>query len=313
MPVTLIIYAILYAAALVFLAGCVARAVRYARAPLHLRWEVYPVPHEEPQRVRHGGSYFEETDWWTRPAQFNLLGELKVMLPEMLFLKGLWEFNRQLWYRSFAFHLGLYLLTGTLALLVLSALLWLAAPGLIFGATGRLLHYVYMATGVSGVALAVVGALGLLHRRLTDEELANSTTGGDIFNLLFFLVTLGTLAAGYVFAGPEAPGVLGIAYGWLTWDASLEIPPVLAAGLILGALLASYIPLTHMSHFIAKYFTYHSVRWDDTPGRHSAKLQKRFAEYLTYRPTWSAPHVGADGAKTWADIATANPAPGAKK
>ncbi len=69
-----------------------------------------------------------------------------------------------------------------------------------------------------------------------------------------------------------------------------------------------------MSHFIAKYFTYHSVRWDDTPSRPRRRAgQKRIAEYLTYRPTWSAPHMGADGAKTWADIATANPAQGAKK
>jgi nitrate reductase gamma subunit len=313
MPVTAIIYATLYAAALVFLAGCVARAVRYARAPLHLRWEVYPVPHEAPERARHGGSYFEETDWWTRPAQSNLLGELKAMVPEMLFLKGLWEFNRRLWYRSFAFHLGLYLLIATAALLVLGALLLAAAPGLIFGTAGRLLHHVYLATGLAGAALALAGALGLLHRRLTDEELANCTTAGDIFNLLFFLVTLGTLAAGYVFAGPQAPGVLTLAYGLLRFDTALQIPPVLAAGLILAALLAAYIPFTHMSHFIAKYFTYHSVRWDDTPGRRSIELQKRFAEYLTYRPTWSAPHVGADGAKSWADIAAANPAQGAKK
>ena len=27
----------------------------------------------------------------------------------------------------------------------------------------------------------------------------------------------------------------------------------------------AYIPLTHMSHFVGKYFTYHAVRWDDAP------------------------------------------------
>jgi len=62
--------------------------------------------------------------------------------------------------------------------------------------------------------------------------------------------------------------------------------------------------MTHMSHFIAKYFTYHSVRWDDKPN-------VNLAAYLAYRPAWSATHVGAG--KTWAEIATANPWEAAKK
>ena len=37
------------------------------------------------------------------------------------------------------------------------------------------------------------------------------------------------------------------------------------------------------------------------------------AEYLTYRPNWSAAHMGADGKRTWADIATTNPWEGTKK
>ena len=46
-----------------------------------------------------------------------------------------------------------------------------------------------------------------------------------------------------------------------------------------------------MSHFIAKYFTYHSVRWDDEPMRRSDRRARAMAEYLTYRPTWTAPHI----------------------
>jgi hypothetical protein len=34
---------------------------------------------------------------------------------------------------------------------------------------------------------------------------------------------------------------------------------------------------------------------------------------LLYTPHWSAPHVGADGVKTWADIAAANPPSREKK
>jgi len=311
--VTIVLYVVVWAGAVVFLAGCLARALQYARAPLHLRWELYPVPHEAPERVRHGGSYFETTDWWTRPAHFNLLGELKAMAPEIVFLKGLWEFNRKLWFRSFPFHIGLYLLIGTAALLLATALASFAIPALPSSTVGIILHYIYTTAGCVGALLAVLGAAGLLHRRLADEDLAPYTTGGDIFNLLLFILTLGTVAAGYLLTVPSDPSMLEITRGVLSFDASLRVPPLLAAGLILGALLAAYIPFTHMSHFIAKYFTYHAVRWDDQPSRHNAELRRRFAEYLAYRPTWSAPHVGADGAKTWAEIAASNPAQGGKK
>ena len=69
----------------------------------------------------------------------------------------------------------------------------------------------------------------------------------------------------------------------------------------------AYIPLTHMSHFVAKYFTYHSIRWDDMPSARADDIRKKIAEYLAYRPGWSAPHIRGDGKKTWVDIATANP------
>jgi len=77
--------------------------------------------------------------------------------------------------------------------------------------------------------------------------------------------------------------------------------------------LTAYIPLTHMSHFVAKYFTYHSVRWDDAPLRDNRRIAAAFAEYLTYRPTWSAPHMKAGGATTWAEVAATNPKVGGEK
>jgi hypothetical protein len=68
-----------------------------------------------------------------------------------------------------------------------------------------------------------------------------------------------------------------------------------------------------MSHFIAKYFTYHAVRWDDAPNHRGGRVEVKIAEYLTYRPRWSASHMRADGTKTWAEIATINPTEGTGK
>jgi nitrate reductase gamma subunit len=295
------VYLVLYAGVAAFLAGSVARAVRYARQPLHLRWELYPVPHEEAERVRHGGSYFEEPEWWRKNRRANRATEMKFMLAEMLFLKGLWEFNRRLWRRSFPFHFGLYLTAAAAALLLAAAL---ALPAVAPAAA---------AFGSAGAALAIFGALGLLARRLRDPALKNYTAPGDIFNLLFFVAAFGLLAAGFLTSGRPAAAALEIARGALRFDTTVQLPGLAAAGLVVSSLLLAYIPFTHMAHYVAKYFTYHAIRWDDLPAARAAEIQKKFAEYLTYRPHWSAPHIRADGTRTWAEIAATNPHAEAKR
>jgi nitrate reductase gamma subunit len=230
------------------------------------------------------------------------------MIPEMAFLKGLWEFNRSMWRRSFPFHFGLYLVAASSSLVLLTALIFIVAPGLMAGPLVAALQQLYRWAGLLGALSVVAGALGLLLKRLTDEKLKNYTAPGDVFNLLFFIATFGLLIAGYALRPPGSPGVLNLAVGLSTFDTTLQAPPLLSLGLILAAALAAYIPLTHMSHFVGKYFTYHSIRWDDQPSVNDEKLRRRVAECLTYRPTWAARHIGADGAKTWAEIATTNPA-----
>ncbi len=292
---TALVFLLMYAGALFFLAGCVGRVLQYARQPVHLRWELYPVPHEAPERVRHGGSYFEESDWWKKPRRPNLAGELSFMIPEMLFLKGLWEFNRKLWYRSFPFHFGLYLLIGAAALGVL---------GSILGGLAGALFLLARVCGWIGLVLTVFGGAALFWRRLTDRELRNYTGAGDLFNVGAFAVACALVILGSLTG--SMPPLTAFARAVFTFDTSLQLPALAAIGLMLGSLITGYIPYTHMAHFVAKYFTYHMVRWDDAPNQ--GRIAARMAEYLTYRPTWSAAHVGADGTKTWVDVATMNPA-----
>ena len=304
---TTVVYVVLCLSAAVFAAATAVRAVRYARAPLHLRWEIYPVPHEPAERAAHGGSYFEQSAWWTRPAPTNHLGTLKALTAEIVFLKALREFNAPLWWRSFPFHFGLYLLITTVALVLVAAAGTLAVPALMTGWPGLALRACYRAAGMAGLILAPLGAAGLLHRRLTDPDLRRATVPGDIVNLVFFVVALVLLGVGYAVRPDGAPSPVTLAIGLLSWDTSLRLPGLLAAGLLVSALLAAYIPFTHMSHFVGKYFTYHAVRWDDAVARRGGSIEKTMAAYLAYRPTWAAPHVTADGSRTWADIAASVP------
>ena len=208
----------------------------------------------------------------------------------ILFLKALWENNRPMWLRSYAFHLGLYLTIAAVACLAGAAVTGWAA-----------LEMGFAVLAPAGAILVIAGAVALLAARVGSGELKPYTTVGDIFNLVFFIVTFAVLLASY-----HPPTAIVFARALAAFDTTLPVPPLFAAGVALAGVLMAYIPLTHMAHFIGKYFTYHAVRWDDHAT--STAMAKRLAEYLTFRPTWSAPHVGADGKRTWAQIATTNPA-----
>lgn len=276
----IVLYCLLYAGGIVFLAGCIVRAVRYSRQPVHLRWEIYPVP--------RGPS-----------------GELKIMIPEILFLKGLWEFNRPMWYVSYPFHFGLYLLAAAAILLGCAAV----APVVLLPAV----HGAYLLFGTAGALMALGGSLGLLVRRLTVPGLRQYSSPGDFLNLLLFATILVLLLAGELLRPAGAASPMAILRGAATFDTTVHLPVVFASGMALGVILLAYIPMTHMAHFIAKYFTYHQVRWDERANVRGGSIEKQMAEYLMYRPTWSAPHIGAGDGRTWADVATTNPNKGAAK
>jgi hypothetical protein len=76
------------------------------------------------------------------------------------------------------------------------------------------------------------------------------------------------------------------------------------ASLVLLGLLMAYIPLTHMSHFVGKYFAYHAIRWNDEPNLRGGKQEAGIHEMLAQPITWAAPHIKGDGKKTWVDAAT---------
>ena len=51
----------------VFVVVILGKIIKYFRMPLHVRWELYPVPHEKGRE--YGGSYFEELNWWKNPLK----------------------------------------------------------------------------------------------------------------------------------------------------------------------------------------------------------------------------------------------------
>ena len=301
-----------YASTAVFLAAIAYRFVKISRLPIHLRWELYPVAHEK-GRASYGGSYLEEPDWWTKPRHSSLIGELKVMIPEILLLAGVWEHNRKHWFRSFPFHFGLYLLAGLIVLLLAGGIATAAGASLSAGggpAAGALYHLTYV-VGYAGLGLGLIGAVALLARRAFEPDYREYTKKGDYFNLAFFVVTLAVAMAVHALADPHFAGLRAYFARLVTFDFSpadgrLPWPTgPIAVEIVLASLLTAYIPLTHMSHFFTKWFTYHHVRWNDEPNLKGEKIERQVAEVLQYPVSWSASHIRGDGKKTWADVATA--------
>ena len=283
----------------VFAVAAVARTLRLARLPVHLRWELAPVPREK-TRGRYGGSYLEEFEWWKKPREESVAAELIYMSKEILLLKALWDHNRRLWWFSFPFHVGLYLLTAGAALLVgggLAGAAGVAGPG-----WGLLTRGLPVLAGV-GCALGAFGSVGLVASRVLDPRLRTGTTPVALLNLVLLLAVFAT---GLVAALGPGYAVQAVAYARALATAG-PLPAMaapLAAHVGVTLVFLAYLPFSQMMHFVAKYFTYHQVRWDDRPLEVGGRIEREVTELLQQPVTWAAPHLGADGTKNWVDIAT---------
>ena len=279
-------------AAGLFVVGCAWRALRYMRAPDHVRWDLYPVAHEP--RRSHGGSYMEEKDWWTKPRVKSHWGEASFMIEEIFLLKGVRVNNRKLWWGSMPFHWGLYILVVTSFGLLVAGLGY--SPPWLLGLIAL--------SGAVGGGLTALGALILLVLRSREQRLRPYTTPVDRLNLAL-LIVLGALCAAVAIV-PGGMARAATATGQLLRLRTPEVTPLLGLQMALAGLFIFYLPFTRMVHFFSKYFTYHQVRWDDRPVVPGSALEKRLRGALEFGVDWSAEHISGTGS-TWAEVVTTLP------
>ncbi len=297
---------LVYLAVLVFGVATAAKIWKYASAPMHLRWELYPVTAD--REKKYGGSYYEEMEWWKHIPKKNPLHELLAMGEEILFLKGVYENNRGLWVVSYPFHLGLYALVGLVGLLVVGAVAEMAGISVSFGSSsliGVALYRLTMLAGYAGLTLALAGCIGLLAKRLRDPALRPMTSPADYCNLAYILALLLVVGAAWLFADPTFATARGIAGSLISFRPLPEASGIVMLELILFSIFLLYMPFTRMTHLFAKYFTFHKVRWEDSPNLPGGEWEGKIQQVLNFGVSWQAPHIQTG--KTWADIATEMP------
>ena len=271
---------LLLVAVLIFVAGNAVRITKFLRMPTPLRWELYPVPKGSPARQRYGGSYFEESDWWTKSRNHGHQGELIFMAREIFFLKSVREGFRELWLWSLLLHWGLYLYLAAMAV----GLVGLLAKSGILETTGP---WIVMTACTSGLA----GSLGVLTVRAWHPRLRGYSPRASIVNLLL----LGSIFATGLASFAVAPN------GSHIFSDGMKSTPV-SLHLLLVSIFLAYFPSTHMTHAYMKFFTWHKVRWNDAPAIDDRNAATTLTTNLERKVTWAAPHIAGRNSPTWSEI-----------
>jgi len=294
-----------------------AKVVKYTKISTHLRWELYPLAGE--RNRPWGGSYLEEPEWWTKPREGkNFFGELKFMGQEILFFREYYRLNRGYWYFVYPFHIGVSLFAGFCVLLFIGALTMLgdvAVSAESANIWGRLVYYATLITGGTGLVLSSLGCVGLFIRRKINKNLKPYTRRIESFNSLFVFSVFITGLLSWVLADHTFTTARAYVKNLITFSPTGNIEPLIGTHIILLLLILAYMPFTNMMHFLAKWFTYHKVRWDDAPNLRGGKIEKKLEPLLNQPLSWSSPHI--QPSRYWSDLAqvptTEEPAPRVRK
>jgi nitrate reductase gamma subunit len=274
------------------------RILAIARQPIHLRWELAPVPFER-KRGGAGGSYLEDYEWWTKARRHSRTAALLYTASEIFLQRTVWRHNRPLWPLTFIFHIGLYLTAVfALGLTMLAVLLALGLDSLGIAPLREILSVL----ALSGYLLGGAGAVGLLLKRALDPGLRPFNTIARYINLLLLSAVFLSGLYAWLRSGDYVAEAGRFAYSVITLDPNARVEFSFSFHLAISLLFLLYLPLTDMVHFIAKYFTYHLVRWDDRA--RDDPMERKLRGLLSQPVSWSASHIRSSSERSWEEIAS---------
>ncbi|MDD5338355.1 MAG: respiratory nitrate reductase subunit gamma [Dehalococcoidales bacterium] len=280
----------------VFIALMVYRVLKIIKMPVHLRWELAPIPHDK-ERYSHGGSYLEEHEWWRRKQPKAFFPIITYMAWEIFLMKGVWQHNRGLWPFSFTLHWGIYLVILSLFFHFINAMLLI---GSVPAAVQDVFFSIASVVAVTGYCVGLFGVVGLILKRYLDKNYREYSSYSTYFKLLFLAAIFVSGIVAWALSNDFANALGVFTRDLFTVDSGITTTAAMGSHIIIIFLFILYLPFTDMVHFITKFFTHHSVRWDDSP--QNEKMTAKLRDLINQPVTWSAPHVKSNRGNRWGDI-----------
>ena len=277
------------------------KAVKFLHLPRHLRWELYPVIHEE--KYRYGGSYFEDLNGieggrrkaWSRSILF--------LLKEYFTLGEYFKRRKGYWLALYPWHVGFILIICFHIFTFFAALamvlgLPVSSDSPIFA--GKAFYYVVLLVGLVSFISGALGSIGIMIKRIADYDLRAYATPQNYFTYLFCLAVFLSGLYAWAFVDPTFAEYRHFWVGLIT-ATPVGVAPGAALHIILFDLFLIYLPFTRSMHYVTRLFAFILIRWDDEPNRRGSKLEAELMNLFGEKPTWAAPHFKQG--KTWGEQA----------
>jgi nitrate reductase gamma subunit len=278
------------------------KAVKYVHLPKHLRWELYPVIHED--NYRYGGSYFEELNWIKRGRRKGWARAIAYLLKEYFTLSEYFKRRKVYWLALYPWHIGFILIIS------FHIFTFFAALAMVLGLpvssdspflAGQAFYYVVLLVGLVSFISGLIGSIGIMIERIASDDLRSYATPQNYFTYLFCLVVFLSGLYAWAFVDPTFAEYRQFWMGLITAK-PVSVAAGAAAHIILFDLFLIYLPFTRSMHYVTRVFAFFLIRWDDEPNRRGSEIEKKLLKLFDEKVTWSAPHIKAG--KTWGDQVT---------
>jgi nitrate reductase gamma subunit len=282
------------------------KIIKIAKMPIHLRWELYPVVHDK--GYKHGGSYYEELEWWKNPPKINRLRSIIFKIRDYFTFPGYFKSNKSYWFGLYPWHIGFYFIVGFHVLSFLGALILVTTDISISANSsssgGQILYYLTIIIAVSSFILGSIGSVVLLIQRLVNKNLRNYASASNYVNYIFFLVVFLSGLFAWVIVDPTLSAYREFWKSLITFQYH-NVEPLTFLHIMCFSIFLIYLPYTRSTHYITKIFAFFGVLWDDKPIYGDKQSQNKIKHELTKTVSWSAAHI--QKGKSWSEVASGMP------
>ena len=269
------------------------KIVKYLSLPVHLRWDLYPVVHEEES---HQGSSLKGTEREPGVHVRALIKEIVFLSKEYLSLVSYFRWRKSYWVAIYLCHASSVLLICFQALLFIGAIFEVLGLSITIPAVS----YITVLVGVASFVTGIPGNVGLYIKRVSDADLRPYSSPLIYMSCLFnVLLCLSGLYLWYS-ADRDFSSFRAFWVGLVRFDPA-AVGPQLAVFIVLLGLHLIYLPFTRAMHYITRLFAFFLIRWDDEPNVKGSRLEKELIRLQGQKVTWSGPHIKPGS--TWSDLA----------